>query len=133
MCFSSSIFFPSTTESAMSTKTYEKLVHVNYTAGAPVTPQMIVADFNEYLLPLEKLVNKALHGWGVASGLDVTVVADGAGVQVAPSIDTDSFSCSPPAAAPNWALCRRWLSRPCRWFCPPPTRSRAKRLWSPCK
>ena len=67
----------------MSEPTYEKLVHVNYSSNYPVSPRMLAADFAEYQSPAARLHHLALHGWGVASGLEITATADKTGLQVA--------------------------------------------------
>ena len=70
----------------MNPKAYEKLVHVNYSANNPVTSRMVAADFAEYQSPAARLHHLALHGWGVASGLEVTATADATGLQVAAGV-----------------------------------------------
>lgn len=75
----------------MDPKTYKKLTHVNYgdSNSSISTAQTHAADFGEYETPFAQMHNLALHGWGVASGLEVTLSADQTGLQVAPGVAID--------------------------------------------
>jgi len=73
----------------MGPKTYKKLTHVNYAKGGKVSAEASDFDFSHYQVPLSQLQQVALHGWGVASGLEITVSADRSGLQVSPGIAID--------------------------------------------
>lgn len=74
----------------MSPKTYKKLTHVNYDSGSAVIgTQTAAADFREYQTPCSQLHHLALHGSGIASGLEVTASTDRLSLQVAPGVAID--------------------------------------------
>lgn len=49
-----------------------------------------LTDVEEYILPVDRTRNSALHGWGVARGLTVTATAGAAGVTVATGTALDA-------------------------------------------
>jgi len=70
----------------MNLKAYEKLVHVNYGPNEKPNGRQLAADFAEYVGPAARVHGLALHGPGVAAGLEVSATADGTGLKVAPGV-----------------------------------------------
>jgi microcystin-dependent protein len=73
-------------EAPMNLKAYEKLVHVNYGPNEKPNGRQLAADFAEYVGPAARVHGLALHGPGVAAGLEVNATADATGLQVAPGV-----------------------------------------------
>src|SRR4051794_26768580 len=69
---------------------FEKVVRVNY-ASAPscLTGTNVARDFDRFHLPTMRLHHKALHGAGVAAGLELAVGADRTSVVVRPGLAID--------------------------------------------
>src|SRR5512134_240005 len=60
--------------------------------GVPDVPHSSrnhVEDWEGYHLPLLRMHQAHLHGWGIASGLEVSVTAGGGEVEVQPGVAVD--------------------------------------------
>jgi len=100
----------------------ERLRRVNYVTGQPLTAADLERD-QEYFRDRLRRHNRALHGWGVVSGLDVDVHDDDGTVTVtvAPGyalgpqgdeiVVAEQVSLALPAAGTHWVVAARYDER----------------------
>jgi hypothetical protein len=101
----------------------DRLRRVNYVTGQLFTAEDLQRD-QEYFRDRLRRHNRALHGWGVVSGLDVDAVQDNDGtvvVTVAPGYALDPqgdeivvaehVSLALPAAGAHWVVAARYDER----------------------
>jgi hypothetical protein len=101
----------------------DRLRRVNYVTGQLLTAADLQRD-QEYFRDRLRRHNRALHGWGVVSGLDVDAVQDNDGtvvVTVAPGyalgpqgdeiVVAEHVSLALPAAGAHWVVAARYDER----------------------
>ena len=101
----------------------DRLRRVNYVTGQLLTAEDLQRD-QEYFRDRLRRHNRALHGWGVVSGLDVDAVQDNdgtvvvtvaAGAALSPQGDeivvAEQVSLALPAAGAQWVVATRYDER----------------------
>ena len=71
--------------------TFDSIPRVNYLfQNGCLSGENVSRDFERFHLPLQRLHNRVLHGAGIMAGLNITVSADGLGLEVSAGMALDT-------------------------------------------